>query len=99
MPQATGNTVTTTGTGASDYIRLRPDGMYAVVVTWAGSAGDADLEVGDGSNFVTAEDATGAVNITSGKAVTVVGGMCYRLNVTTHTTAATMTFHNISSGD
>lgn len=82
-------TITTSGTGFSDHIRLG-SGRYALMITWAGSAGDADVQVGDGTTFVDLEDANGVVNVTAAKAIGVAGGMSYRLDVNTHTSAATV---------
>jgi hypothetical protein len=95
MALATGNTVTTTGTGGSDYVALG-QGEYVCQVVWAGSAGDLDLQAGDGTNFTDVLDASGnVVNITSSYATVVVGGMSYRADVNTHTSAATLTFHQV----
>ena len=95
MAAATGNTVTTTGTGGSDHLTLGA-GDYVLTITWAGSAGDADLQCsGDGTTFIDVLDAPNGnvVNYTAAGAVRVSGGMRYRLDVTTHTSAATMTAH------
>jgi len=86
--------VTTSGTGASDYMTL-PRGEYVLLFVWAGSAGDADLQVGNGTNFNDAYDVNGVVNITSDYAVKVPGGMCYQVDVTTHTSALTITAHRV----
>lgn len=84
--------ITTTGTGASNSIRLPGGGDWVLVVTWAGGAGDADLQCSyDGTNFVDVENSSeSVVNITSNKAIRVSGSLYYRLNVNTHTSAATV---------
>jgi len=88
-----GNQIVTTGTGDSDYVTLG-QGEYVCQVVWAGSAGDLDLQVGDGTSFTDALDYSGAViNITSTYAIGVMGGMSYQADVNTHTSAATLTFH------
>jgi hypothetical protein len=95
MAAAAGNTVTTTGTGASDHLTLG-QGEHVLTIAWAGSAGDADLQVsGDGTTFIDVLDAPNGsvVNYTANGAVRVAGGMRYRLDVNTHTSAATMTAH------
>ena len=90
------NSVTTTGTGASDHVQLG-EGAYVCQIYWAGSAGDLDLQVGDGTNWTDALDSTGTViNVTSSYAVVVAGGMAYRADVNTHTSAATLRFHKSS---
>lgn len=96
MAQASGNTVTTTGTGESDHIVLSP-GEHVLIIT-ASSWGDADLQVGVGSTFVDARDSAGVVNLTANRAVIVPGGVAYRLDVTTHSSAITMTAHQSTFG-
>lgn len=89
-----GLTVVTDATGPSDYITLRP-GDHVLIVHWAGTPGDADLEVsGNGVDFVPAQDAAGPVNITSNYSVQVAGGVSYRLSVNSHTSAATFSAHS-----
>ena len=86
------STVVTAGTGqAADWITLPPEGDYVLHITWAGSAGDADLTMRPvGGTFRDAYDSAGVVNITANKSVRVSGGCDYSLDVTTHTSAATM---------
>lgn len=85
------NSITTSGTGASDGVILS-NNDHVLIITWAGSAGDADLQAGHGATFVDVTDQTGAiVNVTSNTIVRVAGGLEYRLDVNTHTSAATMT--------
>lgn len=96
MAEASGYTVTTTGTGGSDHISLPPGGDYVMTVTWAGSAGDADLQCSsDASSWIDVTDSSGVVNITAAKAVRVAGGLKYRLDVNTHTSAATMVANKV----
>lgn len=83
--------ITTTGTGGSDPVTLPSGGDWHLSVTWAGSAGDADLQIDCGDGWVDVTDAAGVVNITANKVVRVGGGSDYRLDVTTHTSAATLT--------
>lgn len=97
MAEATGNRVTTTGTGGSDHLTLT-QGEHALTITWAGSAGDADLQCsGDGTTFIDVLDAVAGsvINIAANRAMRVAGGLRYRLDVNTHTSAATMTAHRI----
>lgn len=94
MAFAPGSALTTTGTGASDHVTLG-QGTWVCFITWAGSAGDLDIQVGDGTTFVDLLDVNGAVvNVTANYAVGVMGGLSYRVDVTTHTSAATITFYN-----
>lgn len=84
--------VTTSGTGGSDHLSLGSGYDWMVEVTWAGSAGDADLQGRYGQDtFIDIEDSAGVVNITANKSIIVPGGGDIRLDVTTHTSAATMT--------
>ena len=83
-------TIQTTGTGASDSFDLE-SGEHTLLVSWAGTPGDADLEVGDGETFVKAFGEDGdVVNITSNFSARVPGGVSYRLYVNTHSSVATM---------
>jgi hypothetical protein len=92
------NSLTTTGTGASDWFLTDPGDTY-LVVAWAGSAGDTALEVShDATTWGPVNDAAGAVQITSDYTCIVPGGLYYRLNVTTHASAATMTKHKVDYG-
>ncbi len=100
MAEASGHTITTSGTGGSDHIRLG-QGDWVLTTTWAAAAGNADLQCsGDGTNFVDVLDAPNGsvVNITAAHAVRVAGGLSYRLDVNTHTSAATLTAHNCEGG-
>lgn len=95
MALVTGTQITTAGTGASDHVALKDGTDYVCLIVWAGSAGDLDLQVGDGTSFTDVLDSAGSVvNVTSSYAVKVPGGMNYRVDVNTHTSAATITFHN-----
>lgn len=96
--QASGNSVTTTGTGASDWVSTPPRGEFLVFVEWAGGAGDADLQIGppDGSFFVDFLDGAGGnsgsvINFTADGYARIPGGCTVLLDVNTHTSAATMT--------
>lgn len=85
------NSITTSGTGGSDSIALS-NNDHILIITWAGAAGNADLQAGHGSNWVDVTDADGVVvNITSDVLYRASGGLSYRLDVNTHTSAATMT--------
>jgi hypothetical protein len=92
MPQV--NKITTTGTGqAADFIRVGP-GDHVIEFTWAGSAGDADLQnriSSDSGTFRDTYDSAGVVNITANKSVRVSGNQDYNVDVTTHTSALTVT--------
>ena len=94
MPQV--NKLTTTGTGqAADFIRVGP-GDHVLEFRWAGSAGDADLQNKsvDSSTFADTYDSAGVVNITANKSVRVSGNQDYSVDVTTHTSALTVTAHS-----
>lgn len=82
--------ITTTGTGGSQEIDLPPLGDFHLSVKWAGSAGDADLQINCGAGWIDVEDSSGVVNITADKVIRVGGGARYRLDVNTHTSAATL---------
>jgi hypothetical protein len=93
MPQV--NKITTTGTGqAADFIRTGP-GDHVLEFTWAGSAGDADLRnrSNEQASFRDTYDSAGVVNITANKSVRVSGNQDYSVDVTTHTSALTVTAH------
>ena len=92
MALVTTNKVTTSGTGGSDHFLLANNGQdWTITVTWAGSAGDADLQFSpDQSAWGDVRDSSGVVNITANYAVRVPGGLSYRLDVNTHTSVATM---------
>ena len=93
MAQATGKSVTTTGTGASDWLQA-PEGEWVLIVVWSGSAGDLDIQMGDGTTFFDMLDSSDAVvNVTDDYGVIVAGGVAYRADVNTHTSAATLTLH------
>ena len=83
--------VLTTGTGqAVDWLTLA-EGDHILHITWAGSPGDADVTLRPpNGTFRDAYDSAGVVNITANKSVRVAGGCDYSLDVTTHTSAATM---------
>lgn len=86
--------ITTTGTGqAADFLRLGP-GDHVLEFTWAGSAGDADLQnrtSNDSGTFRDTYDSAGVVNITANKSVRVSGNQDYSVDVTTHTSALSVT--------
>ena len=89
------NKITTTGTGqAADFIRTGP-GDHVLEFTWAGSAGDADLQnrSNEQAAFRDTFDSAGVVNITANKSVRVSGNQDYSVDVTTHTSALTVTAH------
>lgn len=92
--------ITTTGTGAAaDYISVGP-GDHVLEFTWAGSVGDADLQnraTGQGAAFRDTYDSAGVVNITVNKSVRVSGNQDYSVDVTTHTSALTVTAHACES--
>ena len=91
MALVAGNTVTTAGTGGSDHIHLDA-GEWIATVVWAGSAGDADLQCSpDATNWFDVEDSNGVVNFTADGARRIPGSLRYRMDVTTHTSAATLT--------
>lgn len=87
--------LTTTGTGATtDWIGVGP-GEYTLRVRWAGSAGSTRIQERalDSSGAwadVKAPDGTD-LDITSNDSLVLPGNADYRLNVTTHTSAATLT--------
>lgn len=82
------NAIVTTGTGqASDWVTLA-EGDHVLHFTWAGSAGDADLQMRPpGGTFRDTEDSAGVVNITANRSVRVSGGCDYSVDVNTHTSA------------
>ena len=86
------NAITTTTTGVcADFIRLGP-GDHILDFTWAGSAGNADLQNRNhGGTFRDSYDADGVVNITANKSVRVSGSQDYTVDVNTHTSALTVT--------
>ena len=87
--------ITTTGTGqAADFLRLGP-GDHVLEFRWSGSAGDADLQNKsvDSSTFADTYDSAGVVNITANKSVRVSGNQDYSVDVTTHTSALSVTAH------
>jgi hypothetical protein len=87
------NKIVTTGTGqAADFIRLGP-GDHVLEFTWAGSAGDADLQErisSDSGTFRDSNDVSGVVNITSNISYRVSGNCDYSVDVNTHTSALTV---------
>jgi len=90
--------ITTAGTGASAHVVL-PKGEYACSVVWAGTPGDLDIQVGDGTTFADLLDAPNGsvVNVIANSSPCIVaGGMSYRVDVTTHTSVATVTFHRVT---
>ena len=93
MAASTTNSITTSGTGASDSIKLG-QGDHILIVKWAGSPGSANLQVSgnDADNFVDILDQPNGeiVNFSSSVGLRVSGGVSYRLDVQTHTSAATM---------
>ena len=89
------NKLTTTGTGqAADFILTGP-GDHVLEFTWAGSAGDADLQNRSSADvaFRDTHDAAGVINITANKSVRVSGNQEYSVDVNTHTSALTVTAH------
>jgi len=90
--------IVTTGTGASDSMKLPPRGDFMLFITWAGTPGDADLQIGVDGTFVDmTNDSLATINITKGLAIRVPGGLSYRLDVNTHSSVATMKAIPISS--
>lgn len=90
-------TVTTTGTGASSAIDL-PNGNWSLSVK-ASSWGSAALEhdAGDSVWDATKPSEDGDAIVFTGNRVLVVrGGMQYRLNVSSHAAAITMTARLLS---
>lgn len=66
--------------GFSDPVDL-PSGWYSVIL-FADAWGNATLQVGDGTNWFSAVDSSGnAITATANRAVSVAGGLMYRLNV------------------
>ena len=88
-------TITTSGVGLSDKVTLDP-GTHLLVVKWAGNPGVADLQVsGDGTTFVPVlADGDEAVVIDMNWSRIAVGGVHYRLNVSKHTSPATLSSFN-----
>ena len=84
--------VITTGTGvAADSIMAGP-GDHVLDITWAGSAGDTGIvsrAPGD-TTWIDVEDASGVIAITTNASIRVSGNREYTLDVTTHTSAASM---------
>lgn len=82
--------ITTTGTGNSSSLRLG-EGEWVLLFSWAGSAGSATLEVGQQGVFGPANLNSEQVTIEGSPApVRVIGGLEYRVNVATHTSALTI---------
>ena len=88
------NRIVTSGTGqAADFLRVGP-GDHVLEFTWAGSAGDADLQnrsIDDAGTFRDTFDSAGVVNITANKSVRVSGNQDYSVDVTTHTSVLSVT--------
>lgn len=88
-----GTKITSSSLGETDYIFLRP-GDHVLIVKWAGSPGDADLQVsGDGVNFVPARDAAGPVNVTSDFSCQIAGGVYYRMSINSNTSELSFSAH------
>jgi hypothetical protein len=85
-------TVITSGTGvATTFLRLGP-GDHVLDITWAGGAGDTGIvsrALGD-TRWIDVEDSSGVIAITTDASVRVSGNREYTLDVTTHTSAASM---------
>lgn len=88
--------ISSDGTGKSDAIDL-PEGRYLLLLTWAGAAGDTNIEVGALDASVDADyvlyrlrDGTALSTIVTSYMVEVPGRLRFRLSVTTETTVATL---------
>jgi hypothetical protein len=92
------STATATATGVSQSISL-PPGEFVLQFA-SGGAFALDLQVGDGTTFADAYyDPTTKATIDSSsgpQSVKVVGGMSYRMDVTTYNSAITMEAHRVS---
>jgi hypothetical protein len=87
------NTITATGTGGSSAVQLSGGGDWVLQVTCS-SWGNADLQCScdGGTTFVDVVDAANGsvVNFTANKALAVKGGLSYRLDVNSYTSAITL---------
>lgn len=91
MAKRAGRSIVTTGAGGSDFFNL-DQGRHLLTVKWAGSPGDANVQVSDdgGTTWFNLRDNVGEiVNFTTDFMVIVFGRVAYRLLVNTHTSAAT----------
>lgn len=87
--------ITTTGTGATtDWINTGP-GEHVLRVRWAGSPGELTIKERDANSsqaWAGVEGPDGSViTVTGNKSIIVAGETDFRLNATTHTSAATLT--------
>ncbi len=72
--------ISATGNSAAWYL---PEGDHTLFFT-ASSWGSAALQVSpNGTDYVPARDAAGAISLTASTAIRVTGGCFYRLNVST----------------
>lgn len=81
--------IVTSGTGYSSALELDA-GEWNLDIT-ASSWGAATLETSiDGTTYGPAENASGAISLSSNKTLVVYGNRFYRLNVSSHASAITM---------
>lgn len=89
------SSLTTTGTGATtDWLGVGP-GEYTLRVRWAGSAGSTRIQeraLDSSGEWADVKGPDGGdLDITANDSFVLPGNSEYRLNVTTHTSAATLT--------
>lgn len=98
MAAATGNTIVTSGTGVSDWVDLPPRGSFIAFLSWAGGAGVADIVIGPPGVEPSHDLLDGAPHGNGGTKVGIVaagyaivpGGCSVALDVSTHTSVATL---------
>ena len=92
-------TITATTTGTTDGVQLSAGSAWALQIT-SGTWGVASIEssADGGTNYTTVFDQTNtAISLTANRTYRVVGGLKYRLNVSSYSAAITMVAQPVST--